>query len=150
MLLEKSGEITPGRMKRLSQGKNNSQLWMWLVMEVKSDAVENDRECIGTWNVRSMNQGKLKVVQQMERVDINIVGINNLKWTQIGKFNSHDHYIYYCVQEPLRRHWVALIVNKRVQNAVLGCNLKKWQKDLCWFSSQTIQCHSNASLCTNH
>ena len=73
-------------------------------MEVKSDAVENDRECIGTWNVRSMNQGKLKVVQQMERVDINIVGINNLKWTQIGKFNSHDHYIYYCVQEPLRRH----------------------------------------------
>ena len=72
-----------------------------------------------------MNQGKLKVVQQMERVNINTVGINELKWTQISKFNSDDHYIYYCVQESLRRYGVALIANKRVQNAVLGCNLKK-------------------------
>ena len=71
-----------------------------------------------------MNQGKLKVVQQMERVNINIVGINNLKWTQIGKFNSHDHYIYYCGQVSLRRNGVALIVNKRAQNAVLGATSK--------------------------
>ena len=71
-----------------------------------------------------MNQGKLKVVQQMERVNINIVGINELKWTQISKFNSDDHYIYYCVQESLRRYGVALIANKRVQNAVLRCSLK--------------------------
>ena len=83
-----------------------------------------EQYCIGTWNVRSMNQGKLKVVQQMERVNINIVGINELKWTQIGKFNSDDHYIYYYGQESLRRNGVALTVNKRVRNAVLGCNLK--------------------------
>jgi len=80
---------------------------------------------IGTWNVRSMNQGKLEVVkQQMARVNINILGINKLKWTGMGEFNSYDHYIYYCGQESLRRNGVAIIVNKRVQNAVLGCNLK--------------------------
>ena len=68
-----------------------------------------------------MNQGKLEVVQQeMERVKINILGINELKWTGMGEFNSDDHYIYYCGQESLRRNRVTLIVNKRVQNAVLG------------------------------
>ena len=72
-----------------------------------------------------MNQGKFEVAkQEMARVNIVILGINELKWTQIGKFNSDDHYIYYCVQESLRRYGVALIVNKRVQNAVLGCNRK--------------------------
>ena len=72
-----------------------------------------------------MNQGKLEVVkQEIARVSINILGISELKWTGIGKFNSDDHYIYYCGQESLRRNEVALIVNKRVQNAVLGCNLK--------------------------
>ena len=77
--------------------------------------------CIGTWNVRSMNQGKLEVVkQEMARVNIDILGINELKWTWMGEINSDDHYIYYCVQESLRRKGVALIVNKRVQNAVLG------------------------------
>ena len=81
--------------------------------------------CIGTWNVRSMNQGKLEVVkQEMARVNINILGISELKWTGTGEFNSDDHYIYYCGQESLRRNGVAIIVNKRVQNAVLGCNLK--------------------------
>jgi len=70
--------------------------------------------CIGTWNVKSMNQGKLEAVkQEMARVSINILGINELKWTGMGKFNSHDHYIYYCGQESLRRNRVALIVNKR-------------------------------------
>ena len=68
-----------------------------------------------------MNQGKLEVVQhEMERVNINILGINELKWTGMGEFNSDDHYIYYCGQESLRRNRVTLIVNKRVQNAVLG------------------------------
>ena len=77
--------------------------------------------CLGTWNVRSMNQGKSKVVkQEMTIVNINILGIRELKWTGMGEFNSDDHYIYYCVQESLRRKGVALIVNKRVQNAVLG------------------------------
>ena len=72
-----------------------------------------------------MNQGKLEVVkQEMARVNINISGISELKWTGMGEFNSDDHYIYYGWQEPLRRNEVALIVNKRVQNAVLGCNLK--------------------------
>ena len=79
----------------------------------------------GTWNVRSMNQGKLKVVkQEMARVNINILGINELKCIGMGEFNSDDHDIYYCGQESLRRNGVALIVNKRVQNAVLGCSLK--------------------------
>ena len=81
--------------------------------------------CIGTWNVRSMNHGKLEVVkQEMARVNVDILGISELKWTGMGEFNSDDHYIYYCGQESLRRNGVAIIVNKRVWNAVLGYNLK--------------------------
>ena len=72
-----------------------------------------------------MYQGKLEVVkQEMARVNIDILGISELKWTGLGEFNSDDHYIYYCGQESLRRNRVAITVNKRVQNAVLGCNLK--------------------------
>ena len=72
-----------------------------------------------------MNQGKLEVVkQEMARVNIDILGISELKWTGMGEFNSDDQYIYYCGQESLRRNGVAIMVNKRVQNAVLGCNLK--------------------------
>ena len=72
-----------------------------------------------------MNQGKLKVVkQEMSRVNINILGISELKWTVMGEFDSDDHYIYYCEEETLRRNGVAFIVNKRVWNAVLGYNLK--------------------------
>ena len=72
-----------------------------------------------------MNQGKLEVVkQEMARVNVNILGISELRWTGMGEFNSHDHYIYYCGKVSLRRNGVSIIVNKRVQNAVLGCNLK--------------------------
>ena len=72
-----------------------------------------------------MNQGKLEVVkQEMARVNIHILGIGELKWTRKGEFNSDDHYIYYCGQESLRKNGVAIIVNKRVQNVVLGCSLK--------------------------
>ena len=72
-----------------------------------------------------MNQGKLEVVkQEMARVNVDILGISELKWTGMGEFNSDDHYVYYCGQESLRRNGVVIIVNKRVQNAVLGCNLK--------------------------
>ena len=72
-----------------------------------------------------MNQGKLEVVKkEMVRVNIDILGISELKWTEMGEFNSDDHYIYYCGQESLRRNGVAILVNKRVRNAVLGCNLK--------------------------
>ena len=72
-----------------------------------------------------MNQGKLEVVkQEMARVNIDILGLSELKWTGMGEFNSDDHYIYYCGQESLRRNGVATIINNRLQNAVLGCNLK--------------------------
>ena len=71
---------------------------------------------IGTWNVRSMNQGKLEVVkQEMARVNVDILGISELKRTGMGKFNSDDHYIYYCRQESLRRNGVAIIVNKSLK-----------------------------------
>ena len=72
-----------------------------------------------------MNQGKLEVVKlEMARVNVDIIGISELKWTGMGEFNSDDHYIYYCGQESLSRNGVAIMVNKRVRNAVFGCNLK--------------------------
>ena len=74
--------------------------------------------------------------QEMARVSINILGISELKWTGMGKFNSDDHYVYYCVQQFLRRNGVALIVKKRVQNAILGCNLK---------NDRMISVHSQAN-----
>ena len=84
-----------------------------------------EQYCIGTWNVRSMYQGKLEVVkQEVARVNINILGISELKWTGMGEFNSDDHYIYCYGQESLRRSRVAIIVNKRIWSAVLGCNFK--------------------------
>ena len=80
---------------------------------------------MGTCNSWSMNQGKLEVVkQEMARVNTDILGICELKWTGMGEFNSDDHYIYYCGQEFLRRNGVAIIINKTVWNAVLGCSLK--------------------------
>ena len=74
-----------------------------------------EQYCIGTWNVRSVNQSKLEVVkQEMARVNLNILGISKLKWTRMGEFNSDDHYIYYCGQESLRRNGIAIMINKRV------------------------------------
>ena len=82
--------------------------------ESKAQCCE-EQYCIGTWNVRSMNQGKLEVVkQETARVTIDILGISELKWTGMGEFNSDNHYIYYCGQESPRRNGVASIVNKRV------------------------------------
>ena len=73
-----------------------------------------EQYCIGTWNIRSMNQGKLEVVkQEMARVNIDILGISELQWTGMGEFSSDDHYIYYCRQESVRRNGVVLIINKR-------------------------------------
>jgi len=84
-----------------------------------------EQYCIGTWNVRSKNQGNLEEVkQEMARGNIDMLGIRELKWTGMGEFNSDDHYIYYRGQDSLRRNGVAVIVNKRVWNVVLGCNLK--------------------------
>jgi len=95
-----------------------------------------------------MNPGRLEVVKQvMVRVNINILGISELKWTGMGEFNSDDHYIYYyCGQESLRRNGVALIANQRVKNAALACNLKNVRM-ICLCLRQTIQYHSNPSLC---
>ena len=84
-----------------------------------------EQYCIGIWNVMCMNQGKLEVVkQEMAWVNIDILGMSELKCIGMGEFNLDDHYIYYCGQESLGRNRVALAVNKEVQNAVLGCNLK--------------------------
>ena len=113
MLLENSGEITPERMEMEPMQKQHP------VVDVTGDGSKvkccKEQYCIGTWNVWSMNQGKLQVVkQEMARVNIDILGIIKLKWTGIGEFNSDDHCIYYCGQESLRRNGIVHIVNKRV------------------------------------
>ena len=114
MLLEISGEITPERVQGQHQSKKHHP-----VVDVTGNRRKvrccKEQYCIGTWNVRSMNQGKLEVVkQEVARVNIDILGISKLKWTGMGEFNSDDHYIYYCGQKFLRRNGVAIIVNKRV------------------------------------
>ena len=98
-----------------------------------------------------MNQGKLEVVkQEMARGNIDILGITELKWTGMCEFNSDGHYIYYCGQESLRRNEVAIIVKKRDQNAVLGCNLNNDRMISVHFQGKPfIQYHSNQSLCPN-
>ena len=94
-----------------------------------------------------MNQGKLEVVkQEMARVNVNILGISELKWTGMGEFNSDDHYIYYFGQEPLRRNGVAIMVNKSPKCSTWMQSQKR-QNDLCSFPGQTIQYHGNPSLC---
>ena len=127
-----------------------------------------EQYCIGTWNVRSMNQGKLEVVkQEMARVNVDVLGINELKWTGMGEFNSGDHYIYYCrhsistrytillyLLESLRRNGVTLpvLLNSFVEKSP-KCSTwmqsQKWQNSLCSFPRQTIQYHRNPSLCPN-
>ena len=93
-----------------------------------------------------MNQGKLEVVkQEMARVNINILGISELRWTGMGEFNSDDHYIYYCGQESLRRNRVAIIVNKSPKRSTWVQSQKR-QNDLCSSPRQTIQYHSYPSL----
>ena len=107
-----------------------------------------EQYCIGTWNVRPMNQGKLEVVkQEMTRVNIDILGVSELRWTGMGEFNSDDHYIYYCGQESVTRNGLAIIVNKRVQNASTWMQSQKWQNNLCSFPRQAIQYHGNPTLC---
>ena len=94
-----------------------------------------------------MNQGKLEVVkQEMARVNTDILGISKLRWTGMGECNSDDHYIYYCGQESLRRNGVAIIVNKSLDCST-WMQSQKQQNDLCLFPRQTIEYHSNPSLC---
>ena len=97
-----------------------------------------------------MNQGKLEVVkQEMARGNVDILGISKLQWTGMGEFNSDDHYIYYCGQESLRRNGVAIIVDKRVWNAVLGCNLQNNRMISVHFQGKPFIYHSNTSLYPN-
>ena len=114
MLLEISGEITPEKNEGMEPKQNQ-----YPVVDVTGDRSKirccKEQYCIATWNVRSMNQGKLEAIkQEMARVNIYVLGISKLKWAGMGEFNSNDHYTYYCGQESLRRNGVAITVNKRV------------------------------------
>ena len=117
-----SAQYATGDQQRNNSRKNEvmePKQKQYLVADVTGDRSKvrccKEQYCIGTWNVRSMNQGILKVVkQEMATVNVNILGISELKWTGMGKFDSDDHYIYYCGQESLRRNGVAIMVKKRV------------------------------------
>ena len=138
MLLGKSGGKSLIVPKRGMSGPK----WKWCsVVDMSGGEREacccKEQYCIVTWNVRSVNQGKLDMVtQEMARLNLNILGINELKWMGMGEFSSDDHYIYYQGQESLKRNWIALIVNKRVQNAVLGWNLKNDRRILVCFQGR--------------
>ena len=136
MLLEKSGGKTPERIKRQPKQKQ------WQVVDVTGDGNKvqccKEQYCIGTWNVRSINQGKLEVIkQEMARVNIHVLGISELRWTGMGEFTSDDHYIYYCGQESLKRNGVALIVNNEFEMQYLGAISK--MTEWCWFISKSSQ-----------
>ena len=143
------------------QCRNNSRKNEWMepkqkqypVVDVTGDRSKawccKEQYCIGIWNVRSMNQGKLEVVkQEMARVNVDTLRISGLRWTGMGEFNSDDHYIYYCGQESLRRNGVAIMANKCLKCSTWMQSQKR-QNDLCSFPRQTIQYHSNPSLCLN-
>ena len=145
MLLEINGEITPERMNGWSQSKNNTQLWMGLVIEARFDAVKsNTAQEPGM--LGSMNQGILEVVKwQMTRVNVDILGISELKWTGMGEFNSDDHYIYYSGQESLRRNGSSYHGQQKSPKCSIWKQSQKRQNDLCSFPRQTIQYHGNPS-----
>ena len=122
---------TSGKKKWLGQSRNHALLWICLGVKVKSDALKNNR----TWDVSSMNQGKFDVVkQEMAIVNINILGTSELKWTQMGEFNSDNHYIYFCGQGSLKRNGVALIVTKESKMQYLAIVSKMTEKY--WFISK--------------
>ena len=113
------------RMKWLGQRKNNAQLWICLVVKVKSNAVKTNNASEHEWKHTSIIKGNLDMVtQEMGRLNTDNLRTNKIKWTWIGEFNSDDHYIYYCGQESLRSNGVVFTVNTRVQNALLRCYLK--------------------------
>ena len=123
------------------------------VVDVTGDRIKvqccKEQYCIGTWNIRSMNQGKLEVVkQEMARVNVDILGVSELKWTGMGEFNSDDHHIYCCGQESHRNNGVTITVNKSPKYSTWMQSHKR-QNDLCSFPKQTIQYHGNPSLCTD-
>ena len=150
MLLGKSkGKllIAPERMRVLDHCGNYPQLWMCLVVKIQ---YSKEQYGIETWNVKSVNQGKFDMFkQEMARLDTDILRIYELKWTRMGVYNSYDHYTHYYGQEFLRRNGIALILNKRIQNAVLGCNLKNRMISV-YFQGKNIHYYSYPSLCSNH
>ena len=137
-LLETSGEITSERMKKKKKKKNEEmepKQKQHPVVDVTGDRSRvrccKEQYCTGTWNFRSMNQGKLKLVKQgMARVNIDILGISELRWTGMGELNSDDHYIYYWGQKSLRRNGVAITVNKSPKCST-WLQSQKRQNDLC-------------------
>ena len=151
-------------MKRTSllgdQWKNNSRKneetepkqKQYPVVDVTGDGSKvwfcKEQYCIGTWNVRSMNQSKLAVVkQEMARVNVDILGISELKWTGMDEFNSDDHYIYYSGEESLRRNGSSHHSQQKSLKCSTWMQSQKWQNDLCSFPRQYIPCHGNPSLC---
>ena len=140
-----SAQYATGDQQRNNSRKNERmepKQKQYPVVEVTHDRSKvwccKEQYCIWSWNVRSINQGKLEVVKQdMARVNINILGISKLKRTGMGEFNSDDHYIYDCGQESLRRNGVAIMVNKRIQNAVLGL---PWYWMVCLGNEQRSFC----------
>ena len=150
MLLEKSGEITPERMKRWSQSKKTKTKKhpaVYVTGDRNTVWCRKEQYCIGAWNVRSINQGKLEVViQEMARVNVDILGSSEIKWTGMGEFNTDYHYICYCGQESFRSNGAALIVNKSPRCST-WMQSQKWQNGLCSFPRQTTQYHGNARLC---
>ena len=149
-------QYATGYQWRTNSGKNEEmeqKQKQHPVVDVTGDGSKvwccKEQYCIATWNVRSMNQGKLEVVkQEMARVNTDILGISELKWTGIDEFNSDDHYIYYCGQESLRRNGVAIIDNKSPKCST-WMQSQKWQNHICSFPRQTIQYRDNPSLCPN-
>ena len=137
---------------RKNEGKDPKQK-QYPAVDVAGDRSKiwccKEQYCIGTWNVRSMNQGKLEVVkQELARVNIDIPGISELKWTGMGEFNSDDHYIYYCGQGSLRSNGVAIMVNKSPKCSTWMQSQKR-QNDLCFqakpFSVTVSQVYSSTS-----
>jgi len=150
-------QYTTGEEQRNSSSRNEEaepkQKWHPVVDVTGGESKVQcckEQYCIGTWNVRTMNQGKLEVVkQEMARVNIDILGISELTWTGMGKFNSDDHYIYYCRQKSLKSKGVTLSQQKSLKCSS-WVQSQKQQNDLSSFPRQTIQYLSNPSLCPNH
>ena len=149
-------QYATGEEWRNNSRKNEETESKWKqspILDMTSDGSEvqcsKEQCCIGTWNVRSMNQCKLEVAKhaKVAKVNIDILEISEPKWTGMDKFNSDDHYIYHCGQESLRRNRVSLMVNKRVQNAHTWVQSQKQQNDLLSFPRQKIQYYSNSGLC---
>ena len=149
-------QYVTGEECRNSSRKNEEAEPKWKqcpLMDVTVDGSKvwcyKEQYCIGTQNVRSMNQSKLEVVkQEMATVNTDILRVSELKWSRMGKFNSDDHYIYYCGQEYLRRNGIATLVNKSLKCSTWMQSQKR-QNDLCSFPRQTIKYHSNPSICPN-